>query len=131
MHRDDSDDDDSSDDGEIDDSRDGWEEEMGRALFPDHSYDHDSIEADDEDDESEHFTYEDATKELKDILQASDEGTRQAINVRSDDKEAKAAWWSERKKLDLRMKELLDNIEFCWLGAFKVRVDSLVPFHGI
>ncbi|KAJ3513288.1 hypothetical protein NMY22_g15087 [Coprinellus aureogranulatus] len=28
-------------------------------------------------------------------------------------------WWKGRHALDLRLKELLENIEFCWLGAFK------------
>ena len=36
--------------------------------------------------------------------------------------QAKIAWWDSRKQLDQRMKDLVENIEFCWLGAFKVRV---------
>lgn len=73
-----------------------------------------------EEDSEEHFTFDDASAELRDILQLSQEGTRQASEIKSDDKEAKAAWWAQRKVLDGRMKELLENIEFCWLGAFKV-----------
>lgn len=57
--------------------------------------------------DEEHFTFDDAITELKDIIQSSDEGTRQASNINSDDKEGKAAWWAERKRLDQRMKELL------------------------
>ncbi|KAH8113830.1 peptidase family C50-domain-containing protein [Phellopilus nigrolimitatus] len=72
-----------------------------------------------ENDEDEHFTYEDAIAELKGIIQSSDEGTRKASQIKSDDREAKAAWWSERRQLDQKMKELVENIEFCWLGAFK------------
>ncbi|THH12059.1 hypothetical protein EW145_g215 [Phellinidium pouzarii] len=71
------------------------------------------------DDEEGHFTFDDAMTELKDIIQASDEGTRQASQIKSNDKEGKSAWWAERKQLDQRMKELVENIEFCWLGAFK------------
>ena len=73
-----------------------------------------------ESDEDEHLTFEDAMKELQTIIELSDEGTRQAVNVKGDDMEARAAWWAERNALDKRMQELLENIEFCWLGAFKV-----------
>ncbi|KAI5114969.1 hypothetical protein M0805_001887, partial [Coniferiporia weirii] len=72
-----------------------------------------------DDEEEEHFKFEDAMAELKDIIQTSDEGTRQATKIKPDDKEGKAVWWAERKHLDQRMKELVENIEFCWLGAFK------------
>ncbi len=75
-----------------------------------------------ENDEDEHFTFDDAVAELKDIIYCSDEGTRQASQIDKEDKEGKAAWWAERKRLDERMKSLLENIEFCWLGAFKVRI---------
>lgn len=74
-----------------------------------------------ENDEEEHFTYGDAVGELKDIIQCSDESTRNAVHIKADDREAKASWWADRKRLDKRLKELLENIEFCWLGAFKVR----------
>lgn len=70
--------------------------------------------------EDEHLTFEDALTELKAIITASDQGTRAAINVRKDDPQARAAWWADRSALDKRMQELLANIEFCWLGAFKV-----------
>ena len=48
------------------------------------------------------------------------ENRRASEIIKSDDRDAKAAWWAERKQLDLRMKGLVENIEFCWLGAFKV-----------
>lgn len=70
--------------------------------------------------EEEHFTFEDAVKELEDIIRCSGECTKRGSQIQAGDKDAKAEWWAERKQLDLRMKELLDNIEFCWLGAFKV-----------
>jgi separase len=73
------------------------------------------------DDAEPRLTFHDAISELQDIIKSSDEGTRQAVNVRNDDNDAKAAWWAARRDLDRRLKELLDNIEFCWLGGFKVR----------
>ncbi|KAF7984668.1 hypothetical protein HWV62_12932 [Athelia sp. TMB] len=69
--------------------------------------------------EDEHLTFEDALAELKAIIAASDQGTRDAVNVRKGDPQARAAWWGDRSALDKRMQELLANIEFCWLGAFK------------
>lgn len=73
-----------------------------------------------DDDEDEHLTFEDALREFNDIVKLSDEGTRGAVHIK-DDPEARARWWKERTTLDTRMRELLENIEFCWLGAFKVR----------
>ena len=78
---------------------------------------------DDEDDE--HLTFEDALQEFNDIVKLSDEGTRAAMHVK-DDPEARARWWKERTALDTRMRELLENIEFCWLGAFKVRAVAVI-----
>jgi separase len=75
-----------------------------------------------ESDEDEHLTFDDAVKELAEIIRLSDQGTRNAVNVRNDDPQARAAWWAERNTLDKRMQELLENIEFCWLGAFKVSI---------
>jgi separase len=71
--------------------------------------------------EEEHLTFENALNELKDIVRLSDEGTKSAIHIKADDREARSAWWKTRMELDTRMRELLENIEFCWLGAFKVR----------
>ncbi|KAH0826731.1 cysteine peptidase C50 [Lanmaoa asiatica] len=62
---------------------------------------------------------EDALHELREIVRLSDEGTRRAAHVRSDDVQARAGWWAERAALDKRLQALLENIEFCWLGAFK------------
>lgn len=79
------------------------------------------------DEEDEYLGYDAAVFELKEIIRLSDEGTRQAQTVRND-RSARTAWWANRTALDERMKSLLENIEFCWLGAFKVRV--LVPRGG-
>ena len=74
-----------------------------------------------------HLTLDEALAELRDIVRLSDEGARRAVHVRNDDPADRVAWWSERAALDKRLKELLDNIEFCWLGGFKVRLIS--RFH--
>ncbi|KAI0064205.1 hypothetical protein BV25DRAFT_1914431 [Artomyces pyxidatus] len=67
----------------------------------------------------EHLSFEDALTELHDIIRLSDDGTKQAANVKKHDQAARAAWWADRMALDKRMQELLESIEFCWLGAFK------------
>ena len=74
-----------------------------------------------ETEEDEHLTFDDALNELKQIIALSNQGTRQAIHVKNNDPQARASWWAERIALDKRLQELLENIEFCWLGAFKVR----------
>lgn len=79
-----------------------------------------------ETEEDEHLSFDDALKELKDIIALSNQGTRQAIHVKNDDPEARAAWWKERITLDKRLQELLENVEFCWLGAFKVCSSCIV-----
>ena len=70
--------------------------------------------------DEEHLAFEDAMQEFSEIIRLSDEGTKNAINIRSDDQDARSNWWKQRNQLDQRMKDLLENIEFCWLGAFKV-----------
>ncbi|TFK48944.1 hypothetical protein OE88DRAFT_1737166 [Heliocybe sulcata] len=71
-------------------------------------------------DEDEHLSFDGAIHELREIIRLSDEGTRQAAMVKqSQEKAARVAWWAERSALDNRLRELLENIEFCWLGAFK------------
>lgn len=73
-------------------------------------------------DEEEHLSFEDAMAEFNEIIRLSNENTKAAVHVRPDDEEARASWWKDRNALDVRLKELLENIEFCWLGAFKVRI---------
>jgi separase len=67
------------------------------------------------------LTFDDAIEELHTIVRLSDESTRSAITVRNGgDEEDRKKWWGDRSDLDTRMKTLLENMEFCWLGAFKV-----------
>ncbi|KZT24871.1 hypothetical protein NEOLEDRAFT_1134566 [Neolentinus lepideus HHB14362 ss-1] len=71
-------------------------------------------------DEEEHLSFDSAIDELHEIIRLSDEGTRQAAAVtQAHDKAARVTWWAERSALDNRLRVLLENIEFCWLGAFK------------
>lgn len=70
--------------------------------------------------EEENLTFDDALEEFHNIVRLSDEGTKAATHIK-DDQEARATWWKQRGELNMRMRELLENIEFCWLGAFKVR----------
>jgi separase len=75
--------------------------------------------------DDEYLGFDAAIFELKEIIRLSDEGTRQAQHVK-DDRGARMKWWTDRTALDERMKSLLENIEFCWLGAFKVRVTAII-----
>ena len=72
--------------------------------------------------EDECFTLETALTELRQIIADSDASARNAKDVDRTDRTAKTQWWAQRKVLDQRLKELLDTIEFCWLGAFKVSI---------
>ncbi|TFY77124.1 hypothetical protein EWM64_g6889 [Hericium alpestre] len=91
-----------------------------------------------ESDGDEHLAYSDAVEELKEIIRLNDEGTKQAIHVKNGDKEARAAWWADRTTLDKRLQDLLENMEFCWLGAFKttlsppanVSSDAIADLHS-
>lgn len=74
----------------------------------------------DGDEDEEHLSFDDALSQLSQIIKSSDEGTRAAAHIHRDDMAAREQWWKDRKELDTRLKELLSNIEFCWLGAFKV-----------
>lgn len=68
------------------------------------------------------FTFDTGMMELKDIVKASDECSKSAKTMTS--QEQKLGWWTTKRELDKRMKELINNVEYCWLGAFKVRCDT-------
>ena len=76
-------------------------------------------------DEEDNLSFDDAIAEFNEIIRLSNEGTKAAVHVKADDEEARSNWWKQRNALDVRLKELLENIEFCWLGAFKVRSFTL------
>ncbi len=70
------------------------------------------------DDEEQQLSYSNAIAELEEIVSASNAQAKEAVHIHG--REAKASWWAERRILNQRMKELVENIEFCWLGGFKV-----------
>ncbi|KAG8921766.1 hypothetical protein FRC02_012360 [Tulasnella sp. 418] len=69
------------------------------------------------DGDDEHFSYEKAIEEFNDIKNLNDASAKNAKDVVT--KEGRINWWAERGQLDTRLKELVENIEYCWLGAFK------------
>lgn len=73
------------------------------------------------------FSFDEALKEMRDIIKCSNERSRAGKLVVTD--QEKKDWWLARMAIDQRLKELLDNIEFCWLGAFKVSrvIPSIYP----
>ena len=77
------------------------------------------------------FLFDDAIHRLGDILRESDQSAKDAKDVSSEDRDAKAAWWAKRVALDKQMRDLLDNIEFCWLGAFKVHTIFLSTYYAL
>ncbi|KAG8885856.1 hypothetical protein FRB98_001569 [Tulasnella sp. 332] len=69
------------------------------------------------DGDEEGFSYDKAIEEMNDIIRLNDETAKSAKDLV--DKEARVGWWADRTRLDGRIKALLENIEYCWLGAFK------------
>ncbi|WVQ70354.1 uncharacterized protein L199_008581 [Kwoniella botswanensis] len=75
--------------------------------------------------EDDSLTFDSALAELQDIIDCSNNGARTAKNVVS--REEKLAWWEERYRLDKKMKDLCESIEFVWLGAFKTIFNPRLP----
>ncbi|CAG8464478.1 7082_t:CDS:10 [Acaulospora colombiana] len=67
--------------------------------------------------EDEGFSYDDVIGEFNEILELSGQSMR--VGKEYQTKQEKLKWWKERKKLDERMKNFLENIENCWFGGFK------------
>lgn len=70
-----------------------------------------------EDEESAAFDFESGKAELQEIIELSNYSCSKPPSTMT--KETKQSWWAEREALDLRMQELLLNIENIWLGGFK------------
>ena len=79
-------------------------------------------------DDGEQLSFENAIDELGSIVHLSNESTKVAISIKPDDGEARSNWWKQRSQLDVRMKELMENIDYCWLGAFKVKFNLCPSF---
>lgn len=69
------------------------------------------------DDYEELWEYDSVLGELTDILSGANMTCHKAKEMTT--KNSRKEWWSEREKLDARLKELLDVIEHHWLGGFK------------
>jgi separase len=65
------------------------------------------------------FTWDIAIEELESIIRTNNETTR--VSRKIAERQGRIAWWSERVGLDQRLKSFVDNVEYCWLGVFKVR----------
>lgn len=74
----------------------------------------------DNQDSNVQLTFEAALQEMQDIIDSCTQNGKRAAELLSEGKELRAEWWSERRALDTRLSDLLENIEFCWLGGFKV-----------
>lgn len=79
-----------------------------------------------EEDDDEEFSFQAAISELRDIIQNSDDTSRNAKNI--DSREGRIEWWSTRKTLDKRLETLLKEIEYSWLGAFKVSLSAIAVY---
>ncbi|KAH7360680.1 cell division-associated protein-like protein bimb [Rhexocercosporidium sp. MPI-PUGE-AT-0058] len=72
---------------------------------------HNSMDADEE-----VFGFEQGQAELLEIIEMANESAHDAVGMTG--REAKTAWWEEREGLDLRLRDLLENVEKVWLGGF-------------
>lgn len=68
-------------------------------------------------DSDEIFDFRTGRAELREIIELSNYSCHNSIDAGA--KGAKNNWWSEREALDLRLQELLQNIENTWLGGFR------------
>ncbi|KAK3380282.1 peptidase family C50-domain-containing protein [Lasiosphaeria ovina] len=67
--------------------------------------------------DNEVFNFQQGRAELIDIISQANETCHHAGDMSA--KGAKTAWWAQREELDVRLKELLENIEQIWLGGFR------------
>ncbi|KAL5390898.1 hypothetical protein DPSP01_001397 [Paraphaeosphaeria sporulosa] len=67
--------------------------------------------------DEEEFTFADGKRELEEIIELSDFTTRNAKDLTS--REGRRQWWEDREALDVKLRELLLNIEKIWLGGFR------------
>ncbi|KAJ1919812.1 separin protein [Mycoemilia scoparia] len=67
--------------------------------------------------DSDQMSYTDALAELEDIIKCSDDTMKSGKDCET--RAQKEEWWSTRKRIDERLKKLLNKIEDDWLGDFK------------
>lgn len=63
------------------------------------------------------YEYEDGLQELNDIIEGANSSAHRAKEMTS--KGSRKEWWEEREALDVRLKDLLENLEHVWLGGFR------------
>ncbi|WFC98868.1 separase [Malassezia yamatoensis] len=80
--------------------------------------------------EDESLTMDATLEELRRILATSNASVQSAKNVHA--LEDRKVWWTQRRKLDDELKQLLEAVESTWIGAFQglfsepeISVDSL------
>lgn len=66
----------------------------------------------------EGFDYDDAARELEEIMSLNKSTTQNAKNCK--DSKDRNSWFQSRKELDQRLDDLLRKMEFIWFGGFKV-----------
>ncbi|KAK1751637.1 Separin [Echria macrotheca] len=67
--------------------------------------------------DTEVFNFQQGHAELLEIIRLADESCHKAKDTSA--KSSKLAWWETRECLDLRLRDLLQNIEQIWLGGFR------------
>lgn len=65
------------------------------------------------------LTFEDARKELFDIIEESNASTSVEVTSSINTRDERKKWWQTRYELDRRLQELLNNIEVCWFNGIK------------
>lgn len=80
------------------------------------------------DPDAEFFGFKNGKDELQEIIELANYSAHDAKNMAR--KGANSEWWEVREALDMRLKELLFNIENIWLGGFRgIFSDSRQPSH--
>ncbi|KFY46711.1 hypothetical protein V495_02284 [Pseudogymnoascus sp. VKM F-4514 (FW-929)] len=67
--------------------------------------------------DEEVFGFDQGKAELHEIIDLANSSAHGGRDVST--REGKVAWWAERDELNVRLKELLENVEKVWLGGFK------------
>ena len=70
-----------------------------------------------EGDGTDEFTFDDAQRELRDIITQANSSSHDVRGT--SDKVIRAQWHADREKLDRRLELLLSNVESVWLGGFR------------
>lgn len=73
------------------------------------------------------FSFNDGMELLNEIISSSNASAHISRTSKIDSKEKRKEWWQERHELDERLKALLHDAEYCWLGGFRGIFDTTVP----